>query len=53
MDVKKLIAGSKEAAGKSMEQLIAEKEQKYRRTHNELRKKWIPERYDPNLDEEK
>jgi hypothetical protein len=53
MDVRKLIEGSKEAEGKSMEQLIAEKQQKYKRRQNDLRKKWLPERYDPKLDEEK
>ena len=53
MDVRKLIANSKKYEGKSMEQLLVEKQQKYRRRHNELRRKWLPERYDPTLDHKK
>ncbi|MEK3995931.1 hypothetical protein MKY29_14340 [Psychrobacillus sp. FSL K6-2365] len=53
MDVKKLIARSKEASLKSMDQLVEEKHEKYRQRQNELRKKWIPERYNTKLDEKK
>lgn len=53
MDVKKLITRSKEASRKSMDQLLEEKQEKYRKRQNELRKKWLPERYNANLDEKK
>ncbi|MBM7608627.1 hypothetical protein JOD29_001874 [Lysinibacillus composti] len=35
---------------KSMSELITERNKKLSKGQNDLRKKWLPEKYNPNLD---
>ncbi|HDR8042527.1 TPA: hypothetical protein QCZ17_004873 [Bacillus cereus] len=50
MDIRKIIENHKEYNKKTMDQLIKEQHEKNLREHNRLRKKWLPELYDPTLD---
>lgn len=50
MDVRRLITNHKESRHKSTKQLIMDKQQEIIQQHNNLRKQWLPERYDDSLD---
>lgn len=52
MNVREILQRHKEYQNKTMEQLVEERHRELLRGQNELRKKWLPELYDPSLEQE-
>ena len=52
MDIQKILRNHEKYKDKTMDELIAERNKKLRKRQNDLRKKYLPERYDPTIDED-